>query len=267
MKKKKKNKKGTVNPVIMIGTPMFGGQCFGEFAKCREQANILLSRHGYGVAVCQMTNESLITRGRNSVTHVFLKSRADYLMFIDADVGFRPESVIQLVQTGKDIIGGSYPLKAIDPKRIIDAYNRGVKVERLLNYASKCVVHMKHNGRLEVDIAQPLEVDLLGTGFMLIHRRVFEAMIKADPGDCYIDPNQGGERVYNFFKTPLIRELETLYSEDYAFCHDAQKLGFKIWLAPWIQLSHTGTMTFRGDFLTSNHGVYQEDLDPERVKK
>lgn len=33
-------------------------------------------------------------------------------------------------------------------------------------------------------------------------------------------------------------------SEDYMFCHRARTAGMKIWLCPWMQLTHTGSYTF-----------------------
>lgn len=35
-------------------------------------------------------------------------------------------------------------------------------------------------------------------------------------------------------------------SEDYMFCHFARKAGMQVWLAPFIELKHTGTYTFGG---------------------
>jgi hypothetical protein len=37
-----------------------------------------------------------------------------------------------------------------------------------------------------------------------------------------------------------------LLSEDYHFCKLARTHGYKIWVAPWVHLSHTGTYIFDG---------------------
>ena len=35
-------------------------------------------------------------------------------------------------------------------------------------------------------------------------------------------------------------------SEDYLFCQRVNKIGLKVWLLPWIRLTHTGTYTWGG---------------------
>ena len=35
-------------------------------------------------------------------------------------------------------------------------------------------------------------------------------------------------------------------SEDYKFCQDVRKAGMKVWLAPWVELEHTGSYVFGG---------------------
>ena len=57
-------------------------------------------------------NESLIVRARNELAHQFLMSGASHLLFIDADIGFEPESVFRLLDRGADVSAAAYPLKA-----------------------------------------------------------------------------------------------------------------------------------------------------------
>jgi hypothetical protein len=35
-------------------------------------------------------------------------------------------------------------------------------------------------------------------------------------------------------------------SEDYLFCQNARKIGLKVWVCPWMQLTHVGTYHFKG---------------------
>jgi hypothetical protein len=35
-------------------------------------------------------------------------------------------------------------------------------------------------------------------------------------------------------------------SEDYFFCWNARKIGIKVHMCPWMQLSHVGSYIFRG---------------------
>ena len=55
-------------------------------------------QHGIIFQHCFMMNESLIDRARNGLVHEFLtKSDADWLLFVDADIQFRPEDVLAMM--------------------------------------------------------------------------------------------------------------------------------------------------------------------------
>lgn len=61
-----------------------------------------------------------------------------------------------------------------------------------------------------------------------------------------------------------------LLSEDYFFCHAAQKIGLKTWLCPWMKLNHTGSYTFGGslaDILTIGAHPTADTVKPKRKEK
>ena len=96
-------------PSIMIATPMYGGMCTGTYVQGLLFTVAKMREVGVNVAWCQITNESLITRARNELARIFLESQHDYLMFIDADIGFDGESILQLMAADKDVTRGIYP--------------------------------------------------------------------------------------------------------------------------------------------------------------
>ena len=51
------------------------------------------------------------SKARNILTALFLRSKYDYLLFIDADVEFEPEAVIRMLVAKKDIILTPYRVK------------------------------------------------------------------------------------------------------------------------------------------------------------
>ena len=75
-------------PKIMIATPMYGGMCTGGYALSLLGAWKTLTQLQCETYIATLTNESLITRGRNDLARMFLERDADYLMFIDADITF-----------------------------------------------------------------------------------------------------------------------------------------------------------------------------------
>jgi hypothetical protein len=97
--------------------PCYGGQLtegfFISMLKFMNAANQI----GMSYTVDTMVNESLITRGRNSLVAKFLcfEPRSTHLVFVDADIGFEPEEIIKLCLADKDVIGGLYPMEFSPP--------------------------------------------------------------------------------------------------------------------------------------------------------
>ena len=59
-----------------------------------------------------LANESLVQRARNNCAEFFLEeTNFEYLMFLDADIEFKPEDVATLYQMEKDVAVGVYRMK------------------------------------------------------------------------------------------------------------------------------------------------------------
>ena len=68
-----------------------------------------------------MVNESLVTRARNNLmAKMMTNPSATHFMFIDADIRFQPESILQMMACDKDVIGGLYPKKALPVNYVIN---------------------------------------------------------------------------------------------------------------------------------------------------
>ena len=157
-------------PSIMIATPMYGGMCTGTYVQGLLQTMQKMREVGVNVAWCQIMNESLITRARNELVRVFLTTEHDYLMFIDADIGFDGEAVAQLMLADKDVACGIYPKKEVNWDSVNKAALEGKK--NLADYAGAFVFNMVGAGHAETDETGCIEVRHGGTGFMLIKRGV-----------------------------------------------------------------------------------------------
>lgn len=94
---------------------------------------------------------------RNTVVREFLNSDCADLVFLDADVSWEPEHLVQLCQYDCDVVGGVYPFRR-------DA-------EATMPVRSLAGVY-------EPDESGLLEVEALPTGFLRIRRHVLEAMAK-----------------------------------------------------------------------------------------
>ena len=102
---------------VHICMPCYGGQLtestFMSYIKWSNTARQL----GLDWTVETMTNESLISRARNTLTAKFLHNKeSTHLMFIDADIGWEPWHLLVMLDAQKDVIGGLYPMKSLPVK-------------------------------------------------------------------------------------------------------------------------------------------------------
>lgn len=234
---------------IMVATPMYGGLGNTMFFSSLLQLQDNCHKHGIIFQHCFMMNESLIDRARNGLVYEFLtKSKADFMLFIDADIQFRPEDVLAMMSYDKDIICGPYPKKHINWPVIIASVKSGMDEP---DYLEKLVgEYVFSTLDSETKMEEIVRVAEAGTGLMLIKRSVFEKMEKAFPENAYVSDHSrdvlNGEerRMFAYFRTGI---FEGRYlSEDYYFCHKWREMGGDIWLFPWALTTHYGTYGFQG---------------------
>lgn len=248
---------------LFIGTPMYGGQCSGMYTKSIADLCMAATKVGLPIQLYYLFNESLITRARNYVVDEFLRSDATHLLFIDSDIGFSYKDAIVLMYltgnpeedpTKKDIVTGPYPKKTIAWEKIQKAAKLGYGDENPFNlgqFAGDFVFNVAP-GIESYRLDQPVEVLEGGTGFMMISRHVFEKYAKAHPELSYKPDhirteNFDGEReIMAYFDTVIDPESRRYLSEDYMFSRNCRALDMKVWMCPWMRLSHIGTHTFDG---------------------
>lgn len=207
--------------------PCYGGQLtestFMSYIKWANMARQL----GIDWTVETMTNESLISRARNTLTAKFLHTKeSTHLMFIDADIGWEPWHLLVMLNAQKDVIGGLYPMKSLPVKWCVNGIP-GVEADPESNL---------------------IEVSKTGTGFLLIKRDVFEKMnghpaVKPFANDIGL-PVELNPYMKTYFDT-AVREGR-YYSEDWTFCENWRDLGGQIWVDKRVLLRHTGTYVFDG---------------------
>ena len=105
-------------------------------------------------------------------------------------------------------------------------------------------------------VDQPVEVQNMGTGFLLIKREVFDKLKPTVPSYSNDVADLGNtigakEVIHEYFATSIEESTNRLLSEDYHFCSIYRALGGQIWAAPWVVLSHIGTYAFEGRLIAA----------------
>jgi hypothetical protein len=213
---------------LMIAIPAYDGKLNIKSSFALARLAQMTSSLGMQLYLSHLSGCSLITKARNALVADFLKSDADAMLFVDADVVISPEAVLRLyaLSIGKDITAGIYPRRGADRKFFLD-------------------MPQDDQNRLMFDENGLLQVNRIGTGFMMIQRHVIEKMIANHPEWSYY--NNVDDRMDSALFDFVIKDGE-YFGEDYAFCDRARADGFTIYLDPSISLPHVGTEEFTRDF-------------------
>jgi hypothetical protein len=247
---------------IFIATPCYGGQIGEPYFRSMMRLCILFNKYEIPYTVSTLANESLVTRGRNTLVSFFMENpKATHLMFIDADIEFNPEDILRMVAYNKPIVCGAYPKKAVNWQSIIDAARNEAFEETsatIEGHSSNYVVNFEFNTDEEGNrLPQVQVVDNLiklkdaGTGFMLIQKDVIQKMFDNHPELKYKnDINVGSQFepfMYALFDTMIDPDSRRYLSEDYTFCRLWQMMGGDVFLDPRTGLNHVGHYTFKGN--------------------
>ena len=84
------------------------------------------------------------------------------------------------------------------------------------------------------------------------------------------NPEASHEEILTFVRDPNngSRHYSKRYlSEDYFFCQWVRNIGLKIWLCPWMQLQHAGTMIYGGSLVDLAQIGAAATFDPSLSKK
>jgi hypothetical protein len=225
---------------LMIAIPAYDGKLNIKSSFALARLAQMATSLGMQLYLSHLSGCSIITKARNALVADFLKSDADAMLFVDADVVITPEAVLRLyaLSIGKDITAGIYPRRGSDRKFFLD-------------------MPTDDQNRLMFDENGLMKVDRIGTGFMMIQRHVIETMIANHPEWSYY--NNVDERMDSAIFDFVVKDNQ-YFGEDYAFCDRARADGFSIYLDPSISLPHVGTEEFTRNF---EEDVLEPLLQPE----
>ena len=157
-------------------------------------------------------------------------AHCDRLLFVDSDVGFDPVHIQTLVDTDLPIVAGVY-------HSLFETGIHPVVYEWAVNDDGvRVMLPLKNWNRPEGEILVPVEG--VGTGFLMIHRNVFEAFL-----DVYSPP-------VAWFANDIVDGVEL--GEDLGFCYRATQLGIPIVVNRDVQVSHSKMIVLQGPYKSLN---------------
>jgi len=246
---------------IFIATPCYGGQLGEPYFRSMMRLAILCNKYDIQFTVSTLANESLITRGRNTLVSFFMEHpEATHLFFVDADIEFDPNDMLRMVAYDRDVVVGAYPKKAVNWDSIITAArsNQDENANTIEGHSSNYVVNFdflkdEHGTpQPQIQIRDNLiKLKDAGTGFMCIKKEVIQKMFDKHPDLKYVnDINVDAKfekHMYALFDCIIDPESRRYLSEDYTFCRRWQDMDGEVFLDPRTALNHVGHYTFRGN--------------------
>ena len=211
---------GKAGPSLFICSPSYSGDFNCHFVTSLLQTTRILEEKKIPYTIYFSVYDSLVARSRNDLVDNFLKTDCTHILMIDADQGWTPEAVPNMLSLDKDC------LTAAVISRKPNAEEYAIKID-----TNQDMTPLVNDQGL-------IKCSSNGVAFAMIKREVFET-IKAD--------NPYNQSVYPYFQHFYGKD-GSHYGEDTYFINEWNKIG-ETWIYPDITFKH-GT----------NEGNYHEFL-------
>lgn len=225
---------------IFIATP-----CYGTLATDYTQSLLLsapaLEKAGHAVQWRMHQGCCYVHISRNKLVEAFLNSNCDEMIFIDSDIGWDPQDLVNLAAIDRDIVGGAIP------------YRQG-KLAFPVSY------NKAEDGTPMGDPETGLiDCSVVPTAIMKIKKEVFFRMIGGNLAELRVEyaasDGAQGDTWHSFFDFEIDNVNHLEFGEDVTFCRKCLKLGYKLWCYPNMTLRHHG-----GGFRMGNFDKYLRSM-------
>ena len=203
---------------VLIATPALDGRLDVWFTNSVINAVRIAQSEGVFLHPVFLSFDALIQRARNDLFRLAVEGEYDDMIFVDSDIEFDPQWIMELINREEDVVGGTYRKKTDEQE---------MYVVKTLN------TEKSENGLIKVEG--------LGTGFVKISKKAFLALW--EDSQPYQNEGREGRMVCN------VEVIDgDLVSEDIVLFRKLKKLGFDVWLDPRMTCNHTGAKKFIGSF-------------------
>lgn len=221
---------------IFIAVPAFGQMVSATTFLTTHHLQQVLASKGIGGGISTLSFPD-IAELRSMYATIFLDTMdATHLLFIDADMGFHPDLVMDMLLLDEPLVGTVYPQRKL-PQSWAGSGTGETMAERRGNF---------------------MKVEGVGMGCTLIRRDCIQTMVEKMPElvDTRLALHPAFETMKAAGAKRLIRCFEKLdlpergiVSEDLSFCIRWNKCGGTVWAAIGHRISHVGPYDYAGRYL------------------
>lgn len=219
---------------VFVFVPAFGWQLATHTALSTHALMPALSRAGIGSGIAMMSHPDIADL-RNVALSIWYQQLKEHshILFVDADMGFDAQMVLDMLAFGEPVVGAIYRKKSEDVQWAVSGLGPDTVPEARGAF---------------------VEVEGLGFGVMLLRRDAIDAMVKAYPDLVTPTANhnlrglvQGCENFLRFFDPIEAENGQGRVSEDISFCRRWRATGGKVWGASH-HVTHFGPYAYGGSY-------------------
>ena len=203
---------------VLIATPSYDGKVDVWYTSALHQTTLLGIQNEVYFHPIFMSYDALIQRSRNDLVALAIEQDFDGILWIDADIEWAPQWALDVVNSGKDVLG----LPCIKKSIREESYNVKCKIEDL-------VVEDGY-----------IKVESIGTGFLYLSKEAFSYLW--DNSEPYVHNGQDKRWIFEV----KIQDGDII-SEDVLMCQKLREK-FDVFIDPTKTCNHVGTLKFSGNF-------------------
>lgn len=202
---------------VLIATPSYDGTLDVWYTNALINSVRLAQASDIYLHPVFVSYDSLVQRARNDCIRIAIEGEYESMIFIDSDMDFNPEWVMELINREEDIVGGT-ARKKTDHAELY------------------CVKTMN----LEKSENGLIKLDSIGTGFVKLSQKALKAIW--DVSTPYQNEGREGRMCCN------VEVVDgQLVSEDITLFGRLNDMGFDIWLDPKMCCGHVGVKKYEGN--------------------
>lgn len=201
---------------VLVATPSYDGRLDVWYVNSLLETVALGAQNDIYFKPVFMSYDALIQRSRNDLLAIAKENEFDGVLWIDSDMEWQPEWAIELLNSGKDVIG----LPCVK-KSVAEQYNVKCKPEDL------------------VVVDGLIKVESVGTGFLYMSKEAVDYLWETSTPYTH----NGQERRWAF---EVKIQDNDIISEDVLLCQKLEHFG--VYINPAYTCNHIGTLKFGGNF-------------------
>lgn len=208
---------------ILIATPCLYGKVDAYYVHSLTESIKLGLENDLLLKPIFLASESILPMARNELINLAYRDKYDAMVFIDDDEYWKPQYLIEILNSPKDVIA----LPVVNKGDTKIAYNVNLP---------KTVKKDPTDGYIKADT--------VGTGFIKLSAKVIK--------DLY---DSSHELDFRTRKLRIVCEYGQLagdfVGEDITLARKIKELGYDIWINPNHTVYHLGVKMYKGDFLST----------------